>query len=64
MRLAAQVTLANPGITIPGQVVRILGEGMPVYGNEIKHGDLIVTYTVEFPDSLTAAQAAALKQLL
>jgi DnaJ-class molecular chaperone len=59
-----QVTLSNPGITIPGQRVQIPGEGMPIYGNEIKHGDLFVTYTVQFPAELTAKQIAAIKQLL
>jgi DnaJ-class molecular chaperone len=37
---------------------------MPIYGNEIKHGDLFVTYTVQFPASLTAEQTAAIKELL
>jgi hypothetical protein len=40
----------------PGQRVQIPGEGMPIYGNEIKHGDLFVTYTVQFPASLTAGK--------
>lgn len=60
----AQVTLSSAKVTIPGQVVRIRGEGMPIYGNEIKHGDLIVTYTVDFPKTLTAKQIEAVKQLL
>lgn len=58
-----QVTLSNDGVTIPGQVQRIRGEGMPLYDNPSKFGDLFVTYTIKFPESLSDAQKATVRQL-
>jgi DnaJ-related protein SCJ1 len=41
-------------ITNPGQVDKIIGEGMPMYERASDKGDLIVTYDVELPKTLTA----------
>ena len=59
-----QVKLDRSSITIPGQMVRIEGQGMPVYGDELHAGALIVTFVVEFPSHLTEQQKQTLKSLL
>jgi DnaJ-class molecular chaperone len=50
------------GVTRPGQVKRIAGEGMPVMDRPT-HGDLIVKFTVAFPTNISAEQAVALREL-
>ena len=40
-------------ITKPGEVQKIKGEGMPVYEYPSDYGDLVITYKVKFPDTLT-----------
>ncbi len=58
-----KVTLAAAGVTRPGDVQRVEGEGMPMYGAEHTRGDLHITYTVAFPDALTDQQKAAVRDL-
>lgn len=58
-----KVTLANREVTIPGQVQRIKGQGMPLYDNPSKFGDLFITYSIKFPGSLTDAQKTTVRQL-
>lgn len=55
-RALVQVTLKRQGVTIPGQVQRIKGEGMPKHEDESKYGDLLVTYKVVFPTELSQEQ--------
>lgn len=56
------MTLKRTGVTIPGQVQRIKGEGMPKYEDDSKYGDLFVTYSVEFPKELSDSQKEVVKQ--
>jgi len=56
------VPLQTQGVTRPGQVVVIKGEGMPVHDSTHK-GDLYVTYTVTFPASLSASQKESVSAL-
>ena len=42
-------------VTKPGEVRRLKGEGMPIY-EKTKKGDLVITFTVAFPKSLTEGQ--------
>lgn len=58
------VTLAAAGVTRPGDVQRIPGEGMPHFQHPERRGDLFVTYTVDFPAALTDEQKAAARALL
>ena len=58
-----QVVLQRDGVTKPGEVVRIKGEGMPRVGNTSVKGDLIVTYSVAFPERLNGEQKAAVRKL-
>ena len=57
-----KVVLSSTKVTRPGQVVRVVGEGMPVYERGGR-GDLFVTYTVAFPSVVSETQAVTLKEL-
>ena len=61
MRL--QVTIAETGITSPGQSRRIKGEGMPVHNFPSDRGDLVVRYKLKMPGSLTDEQRQLLEQV-
>lgn len=56
------VTLTADGVTRPGSVHKVPGEGMPVFDSAAK-GDLYVTYTVDFPAALSEEQKAAVRSL-
>ena len=43
--------------------VRLKGKGMPVYKKETERGDLIVTFTIAIPTTLTAEQRGLVVQL-
>lgn len=55
------VTIASPpgGVTRPGEVLTLKGEGMPRHNFASEFGDLKVTVSVEFPKQLTEQQARA-----
>lgn len=55
-------TKVKPG-TQNGAKVRLKGKGTPVYKNEGKLGDLIVTYKVRIPDALTEEQRQKFEEL-
>lgn len=57
------VTLSSSGITIPGQMQTMKGEGMPLLDQARKHGDMHVTYRVEFPQQLNESQKKCIKEL-
>ena len=57
------VALRREGVTTPGLVARVRGEGMPVHNAHKKHGDLIVTYQVDFPTKLDDATREQVKRL-
>jgi len=58
------VVLTTGGVTRPGDVQRVPGEGMPQFQHPDRRGDLFVTYSVDFPATLTDEQKALAKQLL
>lgn len=49
--------------TQSGTVVRLKGKGFPVYKQEGRFGDLLVTYTVKVPEHLTEKQKELFRQL-
>ncbi|MBS1936500.1 MAG: J domain-containing protein [Bacteroidetes bacterium] len=49
--------------TANGTVVRLKGKGFPVYKQEGKFGDLLITYAVKLPVHLTDKQRELFKQL-
>mmetsp|Transcript_16147 Transcript_16147/g.38038 ORF Transcript_16147/g.38038 Transcript_16147/m.38038 type:complete len:365 (-) Transcript_16147:326-1420(-) len=50
-------------VTRPDEVERIRGEGMPHHNYSSQRGDLVITYSVKMPKSLTEAQKASFKAL-
>ena len=50
------LSVTRTGVTQPMAVVQMAGAGMPSKGDSVRRGDLFVTVTVEFPNTLTAAQ--------
>ncbi|GJP52098.1 hypothetical protein CLOM_g11200 [Closterium sp. NIES-68] len=55
------VEIGTSGVTRPGEVRRIAGEGMPIYDTANK-GDLYVQFTVDFPKSLTEDQKEVVRK--
>lgn len=49
--------------TQSGTKVRLKGKGFPVYKQDGKYGDLIITYTVEIPSKLTPEQKELFEKL-
>ncbi|KAL3914462.1 MAG: hypothetical protein SGPRY_007617, partial [Prymnesium sp.] len=58
------VELKRTGVTKPGQVIRIKGEGMPKHSTPSEFGDLTITFTVEFPKEVDPTLAEGLASLL
>merc|ERR1712113_228548 len=58
------VNLKRTGVTKPMQTIRIKGEGMPKHGTPSEFGDLIITFTVEFPAAIEPEMASGLENLL
>lgn len=62
-------TLSGPvNITIPkgstdGKLLRLKGKGMPIYNQNGKHGDLLITLKVQFPKSLSSEEEELFKKL-
>ena len=59
-----KVTVSSDKITRPGEVKRVVGEGMPRHNFPSEKGDLLVEFTVQFPRTLSADQKAQIKELL
>lgn len=57
-----KVKLEAGEVTIPGQVFRVVGEGMPLFDHPNKAGDLYVTITVAFPAKLSEAQKESVRK--
>ncbi|GAA6037122.1 hypothetical protein JCM8097_008746 [Rhodosporidiobolus ruineniae] len=55
------IVLSRTGVTQPGFVEVVHGEGMPIY-HLSGHGDLFVEYQVVLPPALSEAQTAALEK--
>jgi DnaJ-class molecular chaperone len=54
------IAFSVQGVTKPGEIRRIVGEGMPAFESN-KKGDLFVTFTVAFPSSLTDTQKKVIR---
>ena len=57
------VKLEVKGVTKPASVQTIPKEGMPVFEDGHKSGDLHIKYHVTFPSSLTEKQKTLVKQM-
>ena len=58
----SQALLATEGVTRPGSVQKVAGEGMPIFDTS-RRGALFVTYSIDFPASLTEEQKATVRSL-
>lgn len=58
------VTVERSAITRPGQVVKIEGEGMPIYDYPSTAGDLYVQFEIDMPTKLTDEQKEGFRKLL
>ncbi|MCO5599443.1 hypothetical protein L7F22_053547 [Adiantum nelumboides] len=54
-----KVSIGTKGVSKPKSVKKFRGEGMPAF-ESIKKGDLIVTFEVAFPESLSESQKSAI----
>ncbi|KAK1292648.1 hypothetical protein QJS10_CPB17g01148 [Acorus calamus] len=57
------VDISSKKITVPKEVRKFKGEGMPLYSST-KKGDLYITFEVLFPTSLTEDQKTKIKAIL
>lgn len=56
---------SKPGTVIkPGSLMTVEEKGLPFHKNPYKFGNLIILFTVKFPDSLTSAQTDSVASLL
>jgi len=58
------VTIKRTGVTKPHQSIRIKGEGMPKHGTPSEFGDLVISFTVDFPKTIDPTLAEGLEKLL
>lgn len=58
-----KVKLKVPAGTQNGTKVRLKGKGFPIYKQEGKYGDLIITYSVKIPTDLTSEQKELFEKL-
>ncbi|RYZ89730.1 MAG: J domain-containing protein, partial [Proteobacteria bacterium] len=61
--LASPIKLKVKPETQQGAKVRLKGKGFPVYKREGQYGDLIVTYNVKLPSSLSEKEKELFQQL-
>lgn len=59
-----EIRVRENGVVQPGSTRRIPGEGLPLPKNSSKHGDLIVSYDVYLPETISASQAEVLRDIL
>jgi DnaJ family protein B protein 11 len=58
-----KVALGSIQVTKPGDITRVIGEGMPVFERGDSKGDMYVRFTVAFPKEVSEKQAKQLKEL-
>jgi DnaJ-class molecular chaperone len=55
-----EVKIRRDGVTMPGAVMKVKDEGMPKKDDTSSYGDLYIEFSVQFPDTLTTEQQAAI----
>lgn len=58
------ITVSSRDIVRPGMKKRISGEGLPLSRCPEKRGDMILDFTVMFPDKLGQSTTETLKKIL
>lgn len=59
-----RVKVSKEDISVCGDVVKIVGEGMPKHGSKNNRGDLYVDLSIEFPKKFTIQQKNLIRQAL
>lgn len=59
-----KVPIARSGVTRPGHVVTVRGEGMPLHDQDSERGQLRVQFAVELPTDLSSAQTKGIADVL
>eukprot|EP00823_Brevimastigomonas_motovehiculus_P005510 TRINITY_DN4074_c0_g1_i1.p1 TRINITY_DN4074_c0_g1~~TRINITY_DN4074_c0_g1_i1.p1 ORF type:complete len:369 (-),score=68.37 TRINITY_DN4074_c0_g1_i1:168-1274(-) len=59
-----EVVIQKKTITSPGEVLKVESEGMPLHNYSSKNGNLFVTFTIDFPRTLTEDQRSGFAKLL
>eukprot|EP01114_Cavostelium_apophysatum_P009705 TRINITY_DN2294_c0_g1_i1.p1 TRINITY_DN2294_c0_g1~~TRINITY_DN2294_c0_g1_i1.p1 ORF type:complete len:372 (+),score=70.59 TRINITY_DN2294_c0_g1_i1:158-1273(+) len=59
-----EVKIANAGVTKPGEILTINGEGMPHHNFPSQTGNMYVEVSIKMPSSLTEAQKEGFRSLL
>jgi curved DNA-binding protein len=57
------LNMSIPAGTQNGKLLRLKGKGMPVYGKEAEHGNLILTVRPQIPETLTDEERALFEKL-
>jgi DnaJ-class molecular chaperone len=55
-----EVVVRREGITMPGSVMKVSGEGMPKKDDSSTFGELYIEFSVQFPETLSADQQAVI----
>ena len=58
------VRVRKDGVTQPGEVVTIPGEGMPQFESPSIRGQLFIKFSILFPSKFDEAQKAKLREVL
>uniref|UniRef100_A0A3B4A0C7 J domain-containing protein n=2 Tax=Periophthalmus magnuspinnatus TaxID=409849 RepID=A0A3B4A0C7_9GOBI len=58
------ITVTSRDVVKPGTKKRIMGEGLPLSKSPDKRGDMILDFSVKFPDKLGQSTRDALRQIL
>lgn len=57
------VKLNIPSESQPGTILKIKGQGMPIYGNPTQRGDLFIKLNIKIPKNLTQKEIELFKEL-
>jgi len=57
-----EVVIKRDGVTMPGAVMKVAEEGMPKKDDSSSFGDLYIEFSVQFPETLSAAQQKAISE--
>ncbi len=58
-----KIKVAIPPYSQPGKLLKISGQGMPVYGSKTKRGNLLIRIEVDLPKKLTVKEKNLFKEL-
>jgi len=58
------VDVKKKTITSQGDIMKIVDEGMPHHNYASKHGDLFITFSIQFPSQLTSEQQQGFARIL